>query len=105
MGGSLRWASRGAIGFLAGAPEADGIVRSLDGARPIHDRATTNADGFASQGFRLRNNAVRGSVQLNVRNVTEAGRLQPIAANPDGSIWNYRIVDSRQFILSTSLDP
>jgi outer membrane receptor protein involved in Fe transport len=104
VGGSLRWASRGAIGFMAGAPEADGIIRSLDGNRPIYDRATTNADVFASYGFRLWNNKVRGSVQLNVRNVTEGGRLQPIAANPDGSVWNYRIIDPRQFILSTSFD-
>ena len=34
----------------------------------------------------------------------QGGRLQPIAANPDGSIWNYRIIDPRQFILSTSFD-
>ena len=33
-----------------------------------------------------------------------AGRLQRVAINPDGSTYAYRIIDPRQFIVSTSFD-
>jgi prepilin-type N-terminal cleavage/methylation domain-containing protein len=36
--------------------------------------------------------------------VLENGRLQKVAINPDGSTYAYRIIDPRQFILSTSFD-
>ena len=49
-------------------------------------------------------NKVRGRVQLNVRDALENGRLQRIAVNPDGTPWNYRIIDPRQFILTTTFD-
>jgi hypothetical protein len=41
---------------------------------------------------------------LNCNNVTEDGHLQPIAVNYDGSPWAFRIIDSRQFVLTTSFD-
>ena len=105
VGGSVRWASKSAIGFLSGAPDvADGVIRSLDATRPVFDKPTTSADVFGSYNFRTWNNKIRCNVQLNIRNVTESGRLQPITANPDGTIWNYRIIDPRQFILTTSFD-
>jgi hypothetical protein len=47
---------------------------------------------------------VRTRLQLNITNVLENGRLQPIAYNPDGQAWNYRIIDPRQFILSVTFD-
>jgi hypothetical protein len=50
--------------------------------------------------LRFMQNRIRARVQLNVRNVFEDGRLQPIAVNPDGSPWAFRIIDPRQFILS-----
>ena len=34
----------------------------------------------------------------------DMGRLQPIAINPDGVPYAYRIVDPRQFIPSASFD-
>jgi hypothetical protein len=43
-------------------------------------------------------------VQLNVNNVFEDGKLVPIAVNFDGLPWAYRIIDSRQFVLTTSFD-
>ncbi len=105
VGGSARYASRGAIGFLAGVPDPDGIVRSLDGNRPVFDKATINVDLLGTYDFRFAKNKVRGRVQLNVRNALENGkRLQRISVNPDGTPWNYRIVDPRQFILTTTFD-
>jgi len=104
IGGSARYASKGAIGFLAGAPDPDGIVRSLDGTKPVYDKATIKADLLVTYDFRFNHNKVRGRVQLNVRDALENGRLQRIAVNPDGTPWNYRIIDPRQFILTTTFD-
>jgi hypothetical protein len=36
--------------------------------------------------------------------VFENGRLQPVAANPDGSIYAWRIVDPRKFIFTVGFD-
>ena len=104
VGGSFRWADRAVIGFLGGPPDADGQVRSLDGNKRVYSPATTNADLLLSYDLRFWNNKIRSRVQLNVRNITESGGLRPIGVNPDGTIWRYRIIDPRQFILSTSFD-
>jgi hypothetical protein len=47
---------------------------------------------------------VTANIQLNVRNVTENGRLQAISARPDGVSTAFRIIDPRLFILSVSFD-
>jgi len=47
---------------------------------------------------------VTATFQLNVRNLTEDGRLQRINAYPDGTPSAFRIVDRRQFILSATFD-
>ena len=104
VGGSFRWASKAAIGYLGAAPDADGQVRSLDRNKPVFDSPTTNLDLLFTYNLRLFSNKVRSRVQLNVRNVTESGTLRGIAVNPDGTIWRYRVIDPRQFILSTSFD-
>ena len=79
-------------------------MRSLDASKPIYDRARFAVDLSTSYGFRLFKDRVRAKVQLNVRDVLENGRLQRVAINPDGSTYAYRIIDPRQFILSTSFD-
>ena len=57
-----------------------------------------NCSALPSSGFPKR------AMQLNVRDVLENGRRQKVAINPDGSTYAYRIIDPRQFILSTSFD-
>lgn len=104
VGGSVRWEDKAAIGFLGAAPDADGVIRSLDKAKPIYDKARSSFDFFASHSFRLNRDKIRGSVQLNVRNALEGGRLQAVGVNPDGSPYNFRIIDPRQFILTTTFD-
>jgi hypothetical protein len=104
VGGSFRWAGRSVIGFLAGAPDADGVVRSLDGNKRVYGAATHNIDLLLSYNLRFWNDRIRTRLQLNVRNVNESGHLQPIAVNPDGTVWRYRIIDPRQFIFSASFD-
>ena len=104
IGGAVRWEDRAAIGFLGAAPESDGVVRTLDPDKPVYDKSRYYFDFLANYNFRIFNDRVRGRVQLNVRNIFENGRLQPVAVNPDGRPFAYRIIDPRQFILSTSFD-
>jgi hypothetical protein len=43
-------------------------------------------------------------LQLNVADVFQDGELRPVAVNYDGKPYAYRIVDSRQFILTATFD-
>ncbi len=104
VGGSYRWASKGAIGYYAAPADADGVVRRLDPDRPIFDQPVGNLDLLLTYSTRLFRNKVRTTFQLNVSNVTENGHLQGVAVNPDGKYWNYRIIDPRQFIFTTRFD-
>jgi hypothetical protein len=102
VGGSWRWASKGAVGYLGGAPDPDGAVRRLDVNRPVYDKAQSNIDLSLSYRTRLFKDRVGARFQLNVRNVTEGGSLRGVAVNPDGQYWQYRIIDPRQFIFTTT---
>lgn len=102
VGGAWRWASKGAIGYLAGAPDADGVVRRLDANKPVYDDAQSNLDLSVSYRTRVFNDRIGVRFQLNVRNVTESGSLRGVAVNPDGQYWQYRIIDPRQFIFTTT---
>jgi len=104
VGGAVRWEDKASIGFLGAAPDPDGVVRSLDINKPVFDQARTYVDASAGYSLRLFHDKVRTHIQLNVRNVFENGRLQAIAVNPDGTPYAFRIIDPRQFILSTTFD-
>jgi outer membrane receptor protein involved in Fe transport len=108
VGGAVRFESRGSIGFLAGAPETSGpyqgAVLFLDTNKPVWDKARAYFDFSAGYRFKFFGDKIRGKAQLNIRNAFESGRLQPVAVNPDGTPYAYRIVDPRQFILSTSFE-
>lgn len=103
VGGSLRWEDKGSIGFY-GVQSLPATITALDPNRPIYDEAHTYIDAFVTYRTRLWRNKVGATFQLNARNIQESGRLQPIAAFPDGSISSYRIVDPRQFILTATFD-
>ncbi len=104
VGGTVRWEDQATVGFLAGTPDADGVVRQLDGTKPIYDKARYYADVMVSYNRRLFRDRISARFQLNVRNVLENGRLQAVGYNPDGTPWNFRIIDPRQFILTASFD-
>ena len=104
VGGSYRWASKGAIGYLAAPADADGVIRRLDRDRPVYDKPVGNLDLLLSYNTRLVRNKVRTTFQLNVSNVTENGHLKGVAVNPDGKFWQYRIIDPRQFVFTTRFD-
>ncbi|MFO1452415.1 MAG: TonB-dependent receptor plug domain-containing protein [Opitutaceae bacterium] len=109
VGGAIRWEDKGSIGFYGAAPSTlpgtfRGVILELDPNKPIYDPSRSYYDFSMGYKFRLFDRKVRGNVQLNIRNVFESGRLQAVGANPDGSIYAWRIVDPRRFILSTSFD-
>lgn len=103
LGGALRWEDRGAIGFY-GVQQLPAIITELDVNRPIWDRAHLYMDAFVTYRTRLFSNRANTTFQLNARNFTESGRLQPISANPDGSPSAYRLIDPRKFILTVTFD-
>jgi hypothetical protein len=112
VGGSLRYASKGAIGFY-GKGYTPGMdltlpankILALDSTRSIYSSPDYNVDAFVSYRTRLFADRVRANFQLNVRNVQEGGgRLQKTSAFFDGRASTYRIIDPRQFILSASFD-
>lgn len=103
IGGSLRWEDKGAIGYY-GVQKLPGVVTALDPNRPVYDKAHYYADVFFSYRTKLFRDKVGATFQLNVRNLQESGRLQPISAWPDGTPNAYRIIDPRQFILSATFE-
>jgi len=103
VGGAVRWEDKGAIGYY-GKQQPPAIVTSYDLQRPIYDPGHTYVDLLLGYRTRLFREKVGARFQLNVRNLQENGRLQPIAAFPDGRPYAYRIVEPRVFILSSSFD-
>ena len=104
IGGSLRYESKGSIGFNGVPPGPDGTYRAYDVQRPIWDKGHVYIDGLVGYRTRLWGNRVGATFQLNVRNLQENGRLQPINALPNGVPYQYRIISPRQFILSATFD-
>ncbi len=103
VGGALRWEDKGAIGYW-GKQQVPVAISEYDPFKPIYDRAHLYVDAFAGYRTRMFGNKVGTTFQLNARDLTEGGRLQPIAADPDGSIAAWRIVSRRQFILTATFD-
>jgi hypothetical protein len=103
VGGAVRWEDKGAIGFY-GRQTLPAQITDLDVSRPIYDKAHTYVDLVVGYRVKMFGGRVPATFQLNVRNVTEHGRLQPVGAYPDGTINTYRIIDPRQFILSATFD-
>ena len=106
IGGSARWDDKASIGFLGlkGDPANPNVYTQLDGTRPVYYQAPMAFDSFISYRTRLFRNKIGASFQLNVRNMQESGRLQPIQADPDGAVAAYRIVDPRTFMFTVTFD-
>ncbi|MDO8543067.1 MAG: hypothetical protein Q7S40_21690 [Opitutaceae bacterium] len=108
VGGAVRWEDKASIGFAGKPPSVGGAlpgaVLELDPSKPFWDRARFYVDLAAGYRFRLFGDRVRGKVQLNIKDVLEDGRLQKVGVNPDGSVYAYRIINPRHFILTTTFD-
>jgi len=103
VGGAVRWEGKGAIGYY-GVQQLPANITELDVDRPIYDQGHYYVDVLMSYRTRLWSDKIGATFQLNVRNIQEGGRLQPINAGPDGEPNSYRIVAPRQFILSATFD-
>ena len=103
VGGAARWEDKGAIGFH-GLQQLPAQITAFDASRPIWDKSHLNLDAFVSYRTPFFSRKVTANWQFYVRNLTEDGRLQPIAADPDGQYSAYRIIDPRQFILTATLE-
>lgn len=104
IGGAVRWEDKGAIGYW-GIKDGNGIYTSLDKTRPIYDGSHLAFDltlGYQTKLFFTRRSGAK--FQLNIRNLQEDGRLQPIAARADGVISAYRIIEPRQFLFTATFD-
>jgi hypothetical protein len=103
IGGAVRYESRGAIGYH-GVQQLPAIIEDYDINNPIWDKGHVYVDAFLGYRTRLWSDKIGATFQLNVRNIQEGGRLQPLAAFPDGRAYHYRIVSPRQFILSATFE-
>jgi len=103
VGGALRWESRGSIGYY-GRQQLPAQVTELDANNPIWDKQHCYFDAWIRFRTKFFKDSIPVTLQLNARNLQEGGRLQPIAAYPDGTAHSFRIVDPRQFIFTASFD-
>lgn len=105
MGGAERWESKAAIGFYGKVDDPvnyPGVVNFSDPNRPVYDHGNFYTDLWVAYGRKLFGDRIGWKTQLNIDNVLESGRLAPTAVNFDGTPWSYRIIDPRQFILSST---
>jgi hypothetical protein len=106
LGGSLRWESKGAIGYY-GIPVNGDIAQATqyDPNRPIYTKPNTYLDAFVTYNTRLFRDKVRARFQLNARNLQEwHARLEPVAAFPDGSPNTFRIIEPMTVIFTSTFD-
>jgi outer membrane receptor protein involved in Fe transport len=95
---AARWESEGGIGYFAYANDPN----AYDPDRIVFDKAHLYVDLGANYSTRLFRDRVGLSVQLNLRNAGENGRIQPVGALPNGQPHSFRIIDPQLFILSAT---
>jgi hypothetical protein len=95
---AVRWESKGGIGYYTKANDPE----AYDPDRIVYDKGHVYVDLGANYNTRLFRDRVGLSVQLNVRNAGENGRIQPVGALPNGQPHSYRIIDPQLFILSAT---
>jgi outer membrane receptor protein involved in Fe transport len=105
VGGSQRWASKATIGYYGKASGANGTNLDVsDVTRPVWDDGNFYTGLWASYSRRILRDKVGMKIQLNVDNVFEGGGLRAVGVNFDGSPYAFRIIDPRQFIVTTSFE-
>jgi outer membrane receptor protein involved in Fe transport len=107
VGGSQRWEDRAVIGYYgksSGANPDPSYMDVSDVTKPIYDSDNWYTDVWVGYTRKILNDKVRMKLQLNVNDVFENGGLKTVGVNYDGSPYAFRIVDSRQFVFTTSFD-
>lgn len=106
LGGNVRWEDKAVIGYFGKVNPGSGNpdLTLSDTTRPIFDSSNTYVDFWVGYTTKIFNDKWRMKVQLNVANVFEDGDLRVVGVNFDGSPNAYRIIDPRQFMLTTKFD-
>lgn len=115
VGGGLRWADKAIAGYYGSTdpstyvhPTAAQSLMSLpDVTRPIYTPSETHIDvwlRYTHKIPKLFGEKVNVTFQINVYDLTESGKIQPINFNWDGSPAGYRIIDPRKFAFTTTFD-
>ncbi len=100
-----RWESKAAVGFLGkvGDPvNAPTVISVADPTKPVYDHGNYYTDIGFSYSRKVFGDKIGWRLQLNINNALENGRLMPTAVNFDGSPWSFRIIDPRQFVLTST---
>jgi hypothetical protein len=95
---AARWEDKGGIGYYA----YDNDPNAYDPNRIVFDKSHLYVDLGANYSTRIFRDRVGLSVQFNVRNAGENGRIQPVGALPNGRPHSFRIIDPQLFILTAS---
>jgi hypothetical protein len=105
IGGAIRWQDKVAIGYpVINVPVGTVTFNPLNDVKnPYYGPAETNYDAWIGYSDRLPRN-IRGSMQLNVRNLGVNRKLIPVAAQPDGSIAVNRIAEPMTWSLTNKFD-
>ena len=98
--GAARWEDKASIGYRTFANDPN----AYDPNGAIYDKPHWYFDAGLQYTQKIYANRITMRLQLNVRNLTEDGRIQPVAALPNGQPHSYHIVDPRLFILTASFD-
>jgi hypothetical protein len=114
VGGNVSWVSKGSIGYGYATPTfippttvgGTGTyqILELDPSKRFYDKARYSASAWAAYDFRWFSGRVKSSVQFNVQNLLEDGRLQRVGVRTDGVAWNYRIIDPRVYQLTLNFE-
>lgn len=109
LGGSQRWEDAAVIGYYGKASgvnvyNGQPVMDISDVTRPIKDEGNYYTDFWVSYRTKILKDRVGLKVQLNISNVFESGGLRPVAVNYDGSPYAFRIIDPRQYTLTTTFD-
>ena len=105
VGGAERWESKAAIGFLGKVNDpvnVPGVVNFSDVTKPVYDHGNFYTDLWFAYSRKIFSDKIGWKLQLNINNALESGRLMPTAVNFDGVPWAYRIIDPRQFVLTST---
>ena len=108
IGGAERYEAKSVIGYYGKSSHGNvanpNLIDISNVSRPIYDKSNYYTDLFINYKTKVWHDKVAMTVQLNVENVAEDGHLQTVGVNYDGTPYAYRIINPRQFILSTSFD-
>jgi hypothetical protein len=104
VGGAERWESKASIGYygMATDPNLPTLINRVDITRPVYDSGNYYTDLWVAYSRKIFGGKLGWTLQLNVANVTESGHLQATATNLDGLPYAYRIIDPRQYVLTST---